>query len=368
MTRLSCFAIVSLSVLAACTVKSNSTSNPDAGNYDGYYSEKDGGGSSNSGGSGDSASTGDQPKVRTVTSTKGAPGRKGKSLAARKPPVTGGDKPPTRPTNPTQPVGETLVFDGFFPTNAPAGSIIEIVGSGFGAKGQTSVIIAKKRQKVLEVGDGHMLVQLAGDLNGPVAITTAGARSKTRPKTQTVKSETPFHTIALGSPRTDAAHGLIANVYKIAQPVTELPAADTLGEPIATFAVDNLDIPSTDFKGAFVGADGTEVKEWFAVHFRGSLNVTQAGTYDLCLNAGDGALLFLDQTPIVDNDGVHDTTEKCESMAIEPGEYQLDVMWFQATAGELGLQLTWAKDGGAKAPIPRANLFPPEDATSMARK
>jgi hypothetical protein len=366
MTRLSRFAIVSLSVLAACTVKNNSTSNPDAGNYDGYYSEvKDGGGSSGASGGDDASSDADKPKVRTVTSTKAAPGRKGKSLAARKPPVTGGDKPPR--ARPQPPAGEKLAFDGYFPTNAPAGSVIEILGSGFGAKGQASVLIGKKRQKVIEVGEGHMLVQLAGDVSGPVVVTTAGARSKTR-SAQTVKSETPFHTVVgLGTPRTDASHGLLANVYKIAQPVTELPAADTLGEPFATFGVDNLDIPAGEFKGSFHGKDG-EVKEWFAVHFRGSLNVTQAGNYELCLNAGDGALLFLDQTPVVDNDGVHDTTEKCESIAIEPGEYQLDVMWFQATAGELGLQLLWAKDGGAKAPIPRENLFPPEDANTMARK
>jgi len=44
------------------------------------------------------------------------------------------------------------------------------------------------------------------------------------------------------------------------------------------------------------------------------------------------------------------------------------VMWFQAAKGELGLQLSWAKDGGTKAPIPKENLFPPEDASAMARK
>lgn len=366
MTPFSRFAIVSLSVLAACTVKSNSTSNPDAGNYDGYYSEVDGGGAASGDGGGDTIAEADKPKPRTVTSTTGAPSRKGKSLAARKPPVPGGTKPRAPRAKPPATPGEALVLEGFFPTNAPAGSVIEILGSGFGPKGQSTVTIGKKRQKVLEVGDGHMLVQVTGDLNGPLVLTNAGTRSKKR-AVQIVKSETPFHTVALGTPRTTATNGLLANVYRIAQPVTELPAADTLGEPFATFGVDNLDIPSGEFKGSFIGKDA-DVKEWFAVHFRGSLNVTEAGTYNLCLNAGDGALLFIDQTPIVDNDGVHDTQEKCESLAIEPGEYQLDVMWFQAAAGELGLQLTWAKDGGAKVAIPKENLFPPEDAATMARK
>lgn len=364
MTRLSYFALVSLSVLTACSVNNTSSSNPDAGKYDDYYSEGNGGGSS-AGSGGASTDDGDKPGVRTVTSTKGAPSRKAKSLAARKPPVPGGGKGPRKPTKPL-PLGDALVLDGFLPTNAPAGSVIEVFGSGF-TKGQTSVTIGKKRQKVLEVGEGHMTVQVSGDVNGPLVLNNAGVRSK-KQGVQIVKSTTAFHTVdGFGTPRTGAANGLIGNVYKIAQPVTELPAADTLGEPFATFAVDNLNMPAGEFTGSFAGADG-EVSEWFAVHFRGSLNVTEAGTYDLCLNAGDGALLFLDQTAVVDNDGVHDTTEKCESIAIEPGEYQLDVMWFQAAKGELGLQLSWAKDGGTKAPIPKENLFPPEDASAMARK
>ncbi len=361
MTRLPLAAILSLSVLAACTVKTTS-SNPDDGKYDGYYSEtKDGGGAAGDDGDSDGADTADKPKVRTMTSTRAAPPRKGRALAARKPPVTGGDKPRPPRATPSTP-SEALALDGFYPTNAPAGSVIEILGSGFGKAAQTTVTIGGKRQRVVEVGDGYMVVAIAGNASGPVVL------SRARTKGAPVTSDSPFHVVGLGSPRTDAAHGLVANVYSIASPVKELPAADTLGEPFATFAVDNLDIPSTQFKGSFKGADNKDVSEWFAVHFRGSLNVTESGTYDLCLNSGDGALLFLDQTPIVDNDGVHDTKETCESIAIEPGEYQLDLMWFQAEAGELGLQLLWAKDGGAKAPIPRANLFPPEDVATMARR
>lgn len=366
MTRLTRLALVSLSVLAACASKNAASTNPDAGNYDGYYSEVGDGGSGGSGnGSGGTVDVDKRPKPQTVTSTKGAPPRKGKSIAARKPAVGGGGagKPRPRPAGPI--AGTALVLNGFFPTNAPAGSVIEVLGSGF-VKDKTTVTIGKARQKVIEYGDGHMLVQVTDNASGPLVVRTPGSRAA-KGKQPVAKSVSPFHTVALGTPRTDATHGLVGNVYRIAAPVTELPAADTLGEPFATFAVDNLDIPSGTFNGAFKGKDG-DVKEWFAVHLRGSLNITEAGSYQLCLNAGDGALLFLDQTPIIDNDGVHDTTEKCETLAVEPGEYQLDVMWFQAAAGELGLQFTWAKDGGAKVAVPRDNLFPPEDVAAMARK
>ena len=136
---------------------------------------------------------------------------------------------------------------------------------------------------------------------------------------------------------------------------------------IAIIAVPNLDIASTQWKSGFTGPSG-KVAQWFGIHFRGSLNVTEKGSYTLCVASGDGTQLYLDENLVVDNDGVHDTTEKCETLTIEPGEYQFDLLYFQGAVGELGLRVTWAKDGGEKAPIPAESLFPPEDIASLARK
>jgi PA14 domain len=375
MTRLSLSAIVSLSMFTACTANSSSSSNnPDAGKYDGYYSENGGAGGGSGGSSGGTTSTDPNgPKPRAVSSTKGAPGRKGRPMTAKKPPVPGGGVKPRPPVTPT----EALVFEGFLPSNAPAGSVIEIFGTGFGKLGDTTVTIGSKRQKVLEVGDGHMLVQTTAAADGTVAIVRGKRGTRGRVKgapavaagAATAKSTTKFHALAaasgFGAARTDPAHGLIANVFDIGKEVTELPSADFFsGAPIATFAVDSLDVPAGQMTAGFGTGD---LKQWFALHFRGSLNITAAGTYSFCLNAGDGAQLYLDQNKVVDNDGVHDTTEKCEELTVEPGEYQLDILYFQGT-GDRGLQLTWAKDGGEKVVIPKENLFPPEDARAIASK
>lgn len=375
MTRLQRCAIVSLSVVAACVVNggSNQTNNPDAGKYDDYYSEK--GGSSGGGGTSDGGGTSVTPTPHAVSSTKGVKAKVSK-LIGKKKPVPGGTKP--RPTKPPAPI-EGLVFDGVVPTNAGVGSVVEILGSGFGSKPtDVTVTVGGKRQKVVEVAADHLLFKVDAKADGPIAIVRGGrpvARVKagagTAVPVRSIKSEAVFHVIAadsnFGKPRTDASHGLVANVYNIGKEVTELPAFDSLGEPIATYAVDSLDIPAAQFTGAFKSKD-VEVTEWFAIHFKGSINITEAGTYNFCLAAGDGAQLYLDENLVVDNDGVHDTTEKCESVAVDPGEYKIDLLYFQAAAGEAGLQLSWAKDGGQKAIIPKENLFPPEDVATMARK
>jgi hypothetical protein len=369
MTRLSLSALVCLSALTACVVNNPPSNNPDAGNYDGYYSEKGGGSGSGSGGTTDESNP-DGPKPRAVSSTKGAPVHKGRPLTAKKPPVPGGGTKPRPVIKPT----EALVFEGFLPSNAPAGSVIEIFGSGFGKLGDTIVSIGGKPQKVLEVGDGHMVVQTSAKAEGIVALvrTRAGGPKKgTRVRApgggMTAKSTTKYHALPVdggfGAARTDVTHGLIANVFDIGKEVTELPDANFFGQtPVATFAVDTVDVAAGDMTGGFVAGD---LKTNFALHFRGSLNVTEAGTYKICLNAGDGAQLYLDQNKIVDNDGAHATQQKCEELAIDPGEYQLDILYFQGS-GDRGLQLTWGKDGAEQSVIPKENLFPPEDARALA--
>ena len=358
-------AFVSLSVLAACVVKNQQSSDPSAGEYNDYYSETGASG----GGTGNVVDSGDPtaPKPQLATSTKGAPGRKGKALTSKKPPVDGGSKPRPKPPEVAQ-----FALEGYVPTNAGAGSIVEVYGTGFKTAKDVAVMIGKKRQKIVETGDGHLVVQVAAGSTGPLSLVGVTKGTVGRPVGRTaVKSETPFVLLAKDSPfakgRTDPNHGLVGNVYVIGKEVKELPSFDDLGAPIATIAVDNLDIASRKMGGSIKGG-GKEAKEWFAIHFKGSLNVTAAGEYSLCLNANDGAQLYLDENLVVNNDGAREAVaEKCEKIAIEPGEYKLDLLYFQGT-GDLGLQFTWAKDGAEKEAVPKEAFFPPEDIKTLASK
>lgn len=365
MTRFQLCAFAGLSVLAACVVKNSASNDPSAGEYNDYYSEK-GGATDGSGGGTTDGTKG--PKPQTVTSTTGAPTRKGKTIAAKKKPVDGTKprKPRPKPEGP-----QALTMEGFVPTNVGAGSVVEVFGTGWENQKEVYVTVGKKRQKILEAAQGHLIFQVADGAKGNIAIAAITRGGKGRPVGATVaKSETPLVQLGKTNPfakgRTDPAHGLIGNVFSIGKEVKELPKFDDLGAPIATIGVDNLDIPNGKFEGSFKGKGG-EAKEWFAIHFKGSLNITAAGEYELCLNAGDGAQLYLDENLIVNNDGSHDTTEKCEKLNVEPGEYKLDLLYFQGT-GDMGLQLMWSKDGAEKAAIPKDAFFPPEDMNTMAVK
>jgi len=349
--------------VAACASKSKGSDNPDAGNYDGYYDENgDGAAADGSGGdAGTKAPTGPRPKARVSTSTRGGAKASGKSIAlvATKPAVAGGDKPHEAPKNLRAEFG----VDGFFPTSAPVGSLIEIYGSAFpDDPSKAKVFIGGKRLKVIELTPDRIVAEVVAPSSGVVEVGIGSKRmnKRGRAKTSTTFTATPADA-AFGQPRTKVGHGLLGLVYEVGADASEVPNFNDLGAPVAMVGVDDLDVPAGEAASGIAGRSQS-----FGIHFQGSLNIVESGEYEICLNSGDGALLFLDQTPIIDNDGAGASREVCETLFVEPGEYGLDLLYYQGADTEAGLTLSWAKDGGERAPIPAEAFFPPETLRDLA--
>lgn len=275
-------------------------------------------------------------------------------LKAKKPPIAGKKttKAIKKPAD-EEVTGDLASLTGFFPQITSAGSLIEIFGAHFDRDdfvvqigGEAATVVSKDAERaIIRVSQG-----------GKVAVgrTVKGAfvaDDSSELELQVLDSDEGF-----GAPRTEVDQGLLGNIYAIDDAVDELPSFNELGAPIGHIVVDQLNIPSYELTQSIAGRD-----EWFGIHFRGSLNIVEDGEYEFCLSAGDGAILFLDETTIVDNDGSHQTTEECQLVDVGAGEYSLDLLWYQGEAGELGLTLSWSKDGGSKAPIPPEAFFPPED-------
>lgn len=352
------FTIVAVAVFSTACARPAPTNDPGAVQYNDYYSEQ-GGGQTSTPGQTDQGTTGPRKQAKAMkgTGTRGA--KPPKRIRAKKP-VVQGDKP----TNvPDQGGAADIQITGVLPTTTSVGSHIEVLGTKLDTQGLV-VRIDGKEQKIVQQEANRVIVQVVGQGGGPIEVgTKAGAKKQFKASDESeVALEVLKNDGGFGKPRKEVGHGLIGNVYSIGKPVEELPAFDSLGAPVGTIAVDELDIPSKEFKQTIGGNT-----EWFGIHFRGSLNVVDAGDYEFCLAAGDGALLFLDGTDVIDNDGAHETKEECSAFYVEAGEYQLDLLWYQGETGELGLRFTWAKDGGQKVVVPASALFPPEDAYSLAK-
>jgi hypothetical protein len=350
----------SLTLLVACN-PSGASNNPDAGKYDDYYSEKPTGDEQ---ASGDTAGDGvtdsgydpslyeDVPSITDPQKKqKRRKGKIDKKKQARK------AKKKKNRKNKKQKNKFAVALDGVLPTAAEKGSLIEIFGSGLDQK-DLVVQIGGKEQKIVEASEERLLVKLNKGGNGPVQLGKTNDKGKFQ---SFAKTDMKFETLPKGGfgVRKNADNGLVASIYDIGSEVSELPQFE--GEPVAVIGVDQLNLKTDDLAGV------AGKNEWFGAHFRGSLNIVQGGSYQFCMVADDGAQLYLDEGLVLDADGVHEAKEVCETFEVEAGEYQLDLIWFQAASGPAALQLFWAKDGGAKEIIPASAFFPPDDAADMAR-
>jgi hypothetical protein len=161
-------------------------------------------------------------------------------------------------------------------------------------------------------------------------------------------------------PEEKGPNGLLATAYSLAG--DSLPDDfSSLGSPLESFEVPNLDVDEIDFTNSFPGAKA--LKENYALQFTGSINVTTEAEYELCLHSDDGSQLLLEGTLVVDNNGVHDgAVEVCELLYLAPGEYMLDIRYFQGSGPLLTLHFAWAMDGGEKVIVPTEVLFKPSTA------
>ena len=158
-------------------------------------------------------------------------------------------------------------------------------------------------------------------------------------------------------------YGLLAEAFTIEASATKLPDFSALTPAtlfIATALESNAGTP-------LAGAPAT-VKAPIALRFTGSLNVTAANEYKLCTTSSDGSQLMIEDTLVVDNDGVRaEAKEVCELVNLEPGEYKIEVRSFHVS-GPVQITASWAagKDG-TPAAIPGRNLFKPEGADDRVK-
>lgn len=160
-------------------------------------------------------------------------------------------------------------------------------------------------------------------------------------------------------------NGLLAESFTIPAATDKLPDFAAIGAPTKLFIATQLASAETSpLPGLPAGT-----KAPVAFRFTGSLNVTEAAEYKLCTSSVDGSQLLLESTVVVDNDGVKKdgAAELCEVVALDPGEYALEVRSFHVT-GPLIVNLTWAKgkDGTPEA-IPTRALFKPTGADDRVK-
>ena len=137
---------------------------------------------------------------------------------------------------------------------------------------------------------------------------------------------------------------MVADVYSLrngTQSVTEMRRR----KPIKRVCLAQLNIAPRDFREGFPGMGTTN--EWFGLDIRFTVNVAEAGTWELMLLSDDGAILSIDEQDVINNDGIHAASPEMAMVKLDKGLRNFRVRYFQGPGFGLALMLGWRKPGAA---------------------
>ena len=186
---------------------------------------------------------------------------------------------------------------------------------------------------------------------------TRGAERRTKARKMTAKRPPRGDVEPAETEEDEGPNGLLAQGF-VLDGVDALPKDfSELGDPSESFNVPNLDFDEDDAANNFPGSG---LAGNYAIRFLGSINIVEEAEYELCLHSDDGSRLLLEDTLLVDNDGIHDeAVETCELVYLAPGEYMLEVDYLQYKGPLMTMHFAWAINGGDKEIVPTDVLFKP---------
>ncbi len=149
---------------------------------------------------------------------------------------------------------------------------------------------------------------------------------------------------------------------KVVPPLAPRTGALSPGLSLETFAGDWERLP--DFGALEAESRGTSQtvelgdaaeRERCGLRFSGFVSAPADEVYLFALESDDGARLWIGDTLVVDNDGLHGALEQRGTIVLARGAHPIRVEWFNRT-GSATLALRWAKLGAPLEPVPPSAL------------
>ncbi len=128
--------------------------------------------------------------------------------------------------------------------------------------------------------------------------------------------------------------GFEGSVYALPINTQKLPVFDTM-KPIGKIYIKELNVSTRSWTNGFSGV--TDRFEWFAIDYNGKFKVKKVGRYNFTLVSDDGSRLFIDDSLIVDNDGIHGPARKTGTIELNTSPHSLRVQYFQGPRTQIAL-------------------------------
>ena len=132
------------------------------------------------------------------------------------------------------------------------------------------------------------------------------------------------------------SNGLEGNIFALSTDTRTLPDFDTMSS-LGTIYTKELNIPRRSWTSGFPGV--TDRFEWFGIEYKANFTAKKAGRYTFTLLSDDGAKFFIDDSLVVDNDGLHGQVEKSNIFELDKSPHKIKLQYFQGPRTEIALQL-----------------------------
>ena len=151
--------------------------------------------------------------------------------------------------------------------------------------------------------------------------------------------------------------GLTFRLYDIQEPMDQL-------YPLVTGQTPNVDEKRATIDWS-TSADFAGYTAQFLVECFASLDITNAGSYEFRLTSDDGSELWIDETLVIDHDGLHGASPMDGSVNLGAGLHPLKLRFFQ-NGGGFALKLEWRPPGAADfVTVPASAYLTPAGVTRV---
>lgn len=130
-------------------------------------------------------------------------------------------------------------------------------------------------------------------------------------------------------------------------------------DPVGSVYTNTLDIPNEDITriGGIPGITHSSV--WFGIDYYGKFYVTKPGDYQFEIQSDDGSRLEIDNSVVIDLDGVHQVDQQTATVTLAAGWHSIRVSYFQGPPTALALVLSVMPPGESKRPFNLNEFVPP---------
>lgn len=101
---------------------------------------------------------------------------------------------------------------------------------------------------------------------------------------------------------------------------------------------------------AIVGTEG------YLLDCNGYLFVPTTGVYSFKLLSDDGVKMYIEDNPVIEDQGIHPPTTMAGSAQLERGYNRINIIYFQGPKTQIALQLKWSGPNLAEQVVPAANF------------